>query len=152
MLNIQHIRGRDIAQELADNCFTDEQKEVLEFTQGKVKITIADQIIRLYGCNLLTNNKEDTIKFFAYKVNEYSYLIDDLRQKIDLIRLIKDPKNRAQKSEAQITTVAVSQGENKHSSAAVSNNDNKTSTTVENVTEARTFQAEPVELIDLKEA
>lgn len=63
-LNSRGIRCRDIAADLVP-CFTEYQKSILEYKQGEISITIADQINFYYGENYLTYDKDTTIKQFA---------------------------------------------------------------------------------------
>lgn len=49
MYNKFGIKGASISEQIASQCFTEEQKEILEYEQGKIKVTIADQINRFYG-------------------------------------------------------------------------------------------------------
>lgn len=94
--NIKNIRGWDVSAEIAEKCFTDEQKQILEYTQGQIKITIEDQINKIYGCRIATWDKETTIKYASIIVEEYSYLLEEIKTWKELARQAKNPDNYAE--------------------------------------------------------
>lgn len=145
--NIECLTCFDVAEELADKCFTPEQKTTLEYQQGQIKITIADQLNKLYGENLLTWNKEHTIKFFALKVKEYEHLIKDIERGQILIERIKDPGNMAKVTETENNTATTSGISSDSNTISVGYNASQTYQDSEAKTIARTLNSEPTELI-----
>lgn len=51
-MNNYSKKGRDLSQRMMDDLFTAQQKQTLEFTQGKIKLTIKDQLDNRFGNRL----------------------------------------------------------------------------------------------------
>lgn len=145
--NLEHLIGIDISEEIAKQCFTEEQRTILEYQQGTIKVTIAHQLNRLYGNHLLTWNKDTTLVYFAALVEEYSYLIEDLGNKQELIRTIKNPENMKQITTSTTETATATGATNETTSTAVGYNSAQTYNEIESKSVNRTLNSEPTNLI-----
>lgn len=93
MYNKFGIKGASISEQIASQCFTEEQKEILEYEQGKIKVTIADQINRFYGDKYLVWSEFKTLNLAAQIIHENEHLIDEIKDLKEKIKLLKDPRN-----------------------------------------------------------
>lgn len=121
-LNQEGLRAEDVAQELADSCFTEDQKEILEYTQGKIKISIADQIIGNYAGKYLLYNKLLTIKKFAQILHEREYMIEDMKRLQATIVEIKNPQNYSLERDTNHQNLVSNKGNSKSTSTSKSVN------------------------------
>lgn len=94
--------------EVGDKCFTEEQKEILEYTQGKIRVTIADQLKRHFWGMYLVHSPEDTFNYFSQIIYENSYLIDEIKDLQEKIKLIKDPRSYKKTSTSNSDNLACS--------------------------------------------
>lgn len=85
--------GGSISSEISHQCFTDEQREILEYQQGKLKITIADQLNRFYGHKYLVWSESKTLNIAAQIVHENEHLIEEIKTLKEKIKILKDPGN-----------------------------------------------------------
>lgn len=74
------VRGRDVSARIADECFTNEQKEILEFTQGKVNLTLQKQLDLRFGSRVLWYDEESHIAKFAELVYFYAHRIKQIKE------------------------------------------------------------------------
>lgn len=147
-VNTLKLKGLgEVATQIADNCFSEEQRQILEYRQGKTDITIADQIERFYGTRYLLYSLPHTIKIFSQIVHENEHLIDEIKEYKRKIEIIKDPSNYRQTTIVSSSGVSCnnhfsdSTGINRSASLSNSVDDNS------NTSFARNMSAEPVELI-----
>lgn len=147
--NLERLRlTSEIAEHLATNCFTDEQREALEYTQGKIKITIEEQIERVYGSRYLLYNLKRTTSLFAQVLNDHSYLIDEIKTYQEKIKQMRDPANYVKSSKTSMkgSTCSSQKNHNEALNRHISVNDNyMTSSSSKYI---RGMNAEPTELIN----
>lgn len=82
-----------ILADVADKCFTPEQKQILEYQQGQLTITIADQLKRYFNGMYLVHSVDDTYNYIAQIAHEYDYLIEEIGVLKERIKEIKTPGN-----------------------------------------------------------
>lgn len=146
------IRGAAIADAIANRCFTPEQKEILEYQQGTVKITIVDQLNRFYGHRYLIWGDEKTVRIAAQIVHENEYLIEEIKELKEKIKIIKNPENFKRVITAKTASVGCA------NSLTNIDNLNRQIDTSEgysqsnNVTYQRSMMAEPTRIIDKLDA
>ena len=147
MINIKRLRGVDVSQKIQDQCFTAEQKAILEYTQGTIQINIKDQLDRFYGDRFLIKDEENTIKEAAQIIHEYDFLIQDISELKQKILRLKNPESYR----ATTSTLAKGVGCSKSASEVDSLNAHKTISFVNTESSSgsytRNINSEPVKLI-----
>lgn len=140
--NINLILG-----EVANRCFTEEQKQILEYQQGTTTITIADQLKRQYSGMYLVHSVDDTFNYIAQIVYENSYLIDEIKDLQERIKLIKDPRSYKETSTSNSDNLscsnAAANSEQLNRNIAISDFQNENAST----SYARGINSEPDKLV-----
>lgn len=73
------MKGRDLSEELVVNCFTEEDKRALEFTQGKITITLRDELDDRYGDLYCVHTPDKMKRETCRIINANRHLIEKIR-------------------------------------------------------------------------
>lgn len=87
------IRVKNYIDEIYETCFSQENKDTLEFTQNNVKVTIKDQLSYYYSTACYPGTKDDLIKAIMIKINQQEDLllrIKDYNENINRIVRIEE--------------------------------------------------------------
>ena len=91
--NFSGIKCRMVAEELIDHCLTEEQQEILKYTQGKMDITAVDGLNMHYADKYLTYKTDITKKYMAITVYQYGYLLDQIKGFKDKLLELTKPES-----------------------------------------------------------
>lgn len=87
------IRVKNYIDEIYETCFSQENKDTLEFTQNNIKVTIKDQLLYYYSTACYPGTKDDLIKAMMIKINQQEDLllrIKDYNENINRIVRIEE--------------------------------------------------------------
>lgn len=116
--------GYDVHKLVSEECFTDEEKEVLEFKQGKRIITIEKILNRKYGKRAIRfKTKDDYLDAFTLILEPNLYRIDEIKELKEKIKIIKTPSSHYDSNLNTIVGKNKSIGTNRNTT--VSENKNK---------------------------